>query len=256
MTSAASLMAQKVIASCALDDPAQVTIDDLIVYYNGWVQEKPLHACDGRTVMKNGRAIVSVDSSIAYPRKRRFVLAHELGHMLLHPGKEASFQDDYSTLEAYKKGPQEVEANDFAASLLMPEDLFKKACFKNKFSPTLIATLAEKFNTTLTATAYRFVTHGSHPICVFYSKEGVLQYWKKSDDFRFFIPDTTKLAVPSDSVANEYYTHGRIYSGVNAIQTITQSTWFAINAYESDQKMYEYCIITPNYSTVLSVVWA
>src|SRR5579859_319586 len=100
MTSAASLMAQKVIASCALDDPAQVTIDDLIIYYNGWVQEKPLHACDGRTVMKNGRAIVSVDSSIVYPRKRRFVLAHELGHMLLHPGKEASFQDDYSTLEA------------------------------------------------------------------------------------------------------------------------------------------------------------
>ncbi len=60
MTSSASLMAQKVIASCALDDPAQVSIDDLIIYYNGWVQEKPLHACDGRTVMKNGRAIVSV----------------------------------------------------------------------------------------------------------------------------------------------------------------------------------------------------
>jgi hypothetical protein len=206
--------------------------------------------------MKNGRAIVSVNSTIEYPPKRRFVLAHELGHMLLHPGKEVGFEDDYLTLEAYKKGPQEIEANDFAASLLMPEELFRKACFKNKFSPTLIATLANKFNSTLTATVYRFVTHGNHPICVFYSKGGVLQYWKKSDDFRFFIPDATKLAVPSDSVANEYYTRGRIYEGVNAVQEITQSTWFSLRAYEGDQKMYEYCIVTPKYNTVLSLVWA
>lgn len=256
MTSAATLMANNVINTCGITDPAQVSLEDLIIYHNGWVQDKPLTACDGRTVMKNGRAIVSVDSMIAYPPKRRFVLAHELGHMLLHPGKEVGFEDDYSTLEAYKKGPQEIEANDFAASLLMPEGLFRKTCFKVKFTPALITTLAEKFNTTLTAAAYRYVTHGNHPICAFYSKDRVLQYWKRSDDFRFYIPDTTRLAIPSDSVANEYYTHGRIYSGSNAIQTITQSTWFALRSYETDQRMYEYCIVTPKYNTVLSVVWA
>jgi Zn-dependent peptidase ImmA (M78 family) len=50
----------------------------------------------------------------------------------LHADKAASFTDDDSTLEDYKKGPQEKQANDFAAELLMPEDLFNAACYQKK----------------------------------------------------------------------------------------------------------------------------
>jgi Zn-dependent peptidase ImmA (M78 family) len=248
-------IAKRLLTDLGLDDPCTIDIEDLIVYHNGMVKEVELMNCDGRMVMKHGRAIVSVNSAIEYPQKRRFILAHELGHILLHADQEASFMDDDSTLEAYKKGPQEVEANNFASELLMPGDLFRQYCFKKKFSPDLIQSLSLRFNTSLTSIIYRFIEYGNHPICVFYSKNGKIQYWKKSDDFNVWIPDKNKLDVPSDSVANEYYQFKRIYRKEDSVQEITKSTWFNLGKYDEDTSMNEYCIITPRYNTVLSVVW-
>jgi hypothetical protein len=69
------------------------------------------------------------------------------------------------------------------------------------------------------------------------------------------IPDRTKLAVPSDWVANEYYVYKRIYQKKDSTQEIVKSTWFKLNEYEKDKPMYEYCIVTLGHNTVLSVIW-
>jgi Zn-dependent peptidase ImmA (M78 family) len=244
-----------VLIECGIDDPAEISIEDLITFYDGIVQEVPLTNCDGRVVMKNGRAIVSVNVDIEFPYKKRFVLAHELGHMVLHSQKEATFSDDYETLEAFKRGPQETEANAFAAELLMPEVLFRDACYKKVFSPDLVRDLSERFQTSITSTVYRFIDFGNHPICVFYSKDGKIKYWRKSEDFRYRISDRNKLEVPSDSVANEYYKAGRIYGSRDSAQVIYKSTWFELGRYDRDTEMFEYCIITKQYNTVLSVIW-
>ncbi len=137
----------------------------------------------------------------------------------------------------------------------MPEELFRNFCHKNKFSPDLIRSLSEKFNTSLTSAAYRFIEYGNHPICVFYSKDGKIQYWKKSQDMVYWIPDKNKLDVPDDSVANEYYHYKRIYRKEDSAQEIDKSTWFSLGKYDEDTPMYEYCIITPRYNSVLSIIW-
>lgn len=245
----------KVLGECGIDDSLGVSIQDLIVFYDGIVREVSLTNCDGRVVMKNGRAIVSVNADIEFPKKKRFVLAHELGHMILHSQRDATFSDDYETLEAFRHGPQEVEANAFAAELLMPEQFFKDSCFKKVFSPDLLRELSERFETSITSTVYRFIDLGHHPICVFLSKDGKVMYWKKSKDFRYWIPDRHKLDVPSDSVANEYFKFGKIYSARESTQTICKSTWFELGKYDRDTEMFEYCIVTKQYNTVLSVVW-
>jgi hypothetical protein len=255
MTSKPALVARELLISCGIEHPAKISIDDLITFHDGIVQEIPLENCDGRMVMKNGKSIVSLNSNIEFPQKKRFVLAHELGHILLHSSKEATFSDDYATLEAYKNGPQEIEANEFASELLMPEPLFRDACVKNKFSPDLLRELADQFNTSITSTVYRYIELGRHPICTFYSRNGKLIYWKKSEEFRYWIPDRNKLNVPSDSVANEYYVHGRIYRKEESAQQINKSTWFELGENDRDTPMFEHCIVTPRYNTVLSVIW-
>jgi len=50
-------------------------------------------------------------------RGRRFTVAHELGHLFLHRLNEAKFRDRNFKGES----PTEVEANRFAARLLMPD---------------------------------------------------------------------------------------------------------------------------------------
>ena len=250
-----AFIANKLINSLGVKDTSSIDITDLIILHDGIVKEVDLINCDGKLVMKNGRSIVSVDSKIEYPQRKRYVLAHELGHILMHGDREASFMDDDNTLDGYRKGPQEKEANDFAAALLMPEDLFRASCLKQKFTPDLIISLSEKFNTSLTSIVYRFIDLGNHPIAAFYSKGGIVQYWKKSDDMRYWIPDKNKLNVPSDSVANEYYVYNKIYPTKDSAQEIVKSTWFDLGEYDEDTPMYEFCIITPRYKCVLSVVW-
>jgi hypothetical protein len=60
--------------------------------------------------------------------RQRFTIAHELGHLLLHryttphadAGYKVRFRDQTSSAGSVR---EEVEANQFAAELLMPEDL-------------------------------------------------------------------------------------------------------------------------------------
>src|SRR5690606_8068968 len=100
-----------------------------------------------------------------------------------------------------------------------------------------------------------FVDYGNHPIAAFYNKSGKACYWKKSTDMRYKIPDRNKLDVPTDSVASEFFRFNRIYSKKDAVQEITKSTWFELGKYDHESTMYEYCIITPRFNSVLSVVW-
>ena len=127
MTKNPASTAKALLSSLGIEDIPSIDIADLIVYHDGIVVEKDLRNSDGRLVMKNGKSIVTVDSKIEFPQRKRYVLAHELGHILLHANHNASFTDDDTTLEGYKKGPQEKEANDFAAELLMPAEEFKKS---------------------------------------------------------------------------------------------------------------------------------
>jgi len=41
----------------------------------------------------------------------------------------------------------------------------------------------------------------------------------------------------------------------NDIQEIGKSTWFELGKNDRDTPMYEYCIVTPRYDSVLSIVW-
>lgn len=65
--------------------------------------------------------------------RNRFTIAHELGHCLLHLDGEGEFVDSStdlfrstSTVSEGKKHFQEVEANEFAAALLMDAQLVRE----------------------------------------------------------------------------------------------------------------------------------
>lgn len=79
----------------------------------------------GMLVMKGGRTTIGVNEN-HHSNRQRFTLAHELGHFLLHSNLSSIFIDasiiffrDGTSSEGSKA--QEIEANAFAAELLMPE---------------------------------------------------------------------------------------------------------------------------------------
>jgi Zn-dependent peptidase ImmA (M78 family) len=259
-----TIAAKKLLSECGISDPTEIPLELIATGRGATVRNEPLNKSDGRIVFGRNRCIISINSNIEFEGRKRFTLGHELGHFELHKTSLEVHNDNESTLNWFndkirqsKKGVQEAEANQFATELLMPAELFVKVSAQEKFSPDLVRYLSDKFQTSRTSVIFRFMELGNHPICVFYSYNNKLKYWKKSVDFRHYIVDRINLAPPEDSVAAEYFNNAKIYPKDQSKQQIWKSTWLDLKEWENDTdyNFYEYCIITPRYNTVLSVVW-
>ena len=83
------------------------------------------------------------------PLRQRFSLAHELGHICLDHDLVLAERIEGEEV----KNELEKEADEFAAELLMPIDIFKKAFKAN----TDLETLAEVFEVSTTAVSVRLL---------------------------------------------------------------------------------------------------
>lgn len=249
--------AREILDQYGITDIASLDLIDLAYARNAIIEETDSLNADGRTIFGEKYSLIKINRNIQFTGKKRFTIAHEIGHLELHRNVQPLFLDNDNTLEYFQKGHQEAEANEFASELLMPAHLFKKECKGKKFSPDLLRSLSEKFQTSLTSTAYKYFELGDHPICLFYSFNNKVRYWKRPEDYPYFIVDHTKLPPPEDSVAAEFFTKGKIYPKEQSKQQIWKSTWFELKPWENDQdfRFYEFCIVTPLYNTVLSIVW-
>lgn len=255
--------ARKILEERGLDDVIDISLDLLIADLGGIFIEEELANCDGRIVFGNTKTLIKINSAIPYEQRKRFATAHEIGHLVMH--KNMNLPDDnYSSLnvvagtEKYlKTGSQELEANEFASELLMPTKLFIAEAQGKRFSPQLLRTLADKFKTSLTATAFKYLQCDLHPICLVMTDNGKVRYWKKSDSLKVWLNEVVKFPPPTDSVAAEYIKadYGFVYAEDDKKQVIDKSTWFRLNSYEEDSRFYEYCIPTKTHKTVLSIIW-
>nr|WP_321269291.1 ImmA/IrrE family metallo-endopeptidase [uncultured Tolumonas sp.] len=71
---------------------------------------------------KTGNWIMTVNS-LHHPHRQRFTIAHEIAHCIRHTANRDSFEDK-TFFRNGESNWMEVEANTFAASLLMPKDAF------------------------------------------------------------------------------------------------------------------------------------
>lgn len=97
---------------------------------------------------------IIVLSSKDHPNRKRFTLAHELGHYFLHPDllkKEGIYIERNIMFRWWDHSVYEYEANMFAAEYLMPEDQVKEQYKKYG----VIEILAWFFNVSNLAMAYR-----------------------------------------------------------------------------------------------------
>jgi Zn-dependent peptidase ImmA (M78 family) len=80
----------------------------------------------GMLVRGEDETIIGVNS-LHHPNRQRFTIAHECGHLLFHKGDvhiDRSFRiNKRDAVSALAIDPQEIEANRFAAELLMPAEM-------------------------------------------------------------------------------------------------------------------------------------
>ncbi|WP_186388795.1 ImmA/IrrE family metallo-endopeptidase [Stappia sp. TSB10P1A] len=117
------------------------------------------------------------------PGFQRFSVSHELGHYFLPGHIDQVVKDGIHVSRAgfVTNDPYELEADHFAAGLLMPETPFRKAM--GRFDPGLdaIDQMAELCVTSRTATAIRFAELSDAAVAVIVSTGGIIDYCFMSD---------------------------------------------------------------------------
>ena len=117
----------------------------------------------GALMIDNGKGTIGFNPKESKVRQR-FTIAHELGHYELHKQEKGLFVDKGFTVlfrdSNSSKGEisQELEANAFAAALLMPEKFLVREIRKNNFDvgdEISIREMAKMFNVSVSALTFR-----------------------------------------------------------------------------------------------------
>jgi uncharacterized protein DUF955 len=114
---------------------------------------------------------------------QRFSVSHELGHYFLPGHVDQVIKDGIHVSRAgfVTNDPYELEADHFAAGLLMPETPFRKAMERLDPGLAAIDQMAELCVTSRTATAIRFAELSDAAVAVIVSTGGVIDYCFMSD---------------------------------------------------------------------------
>ena len=102
-------------------------------------------------------------NSLHHPNRQRFTIAHELGHLLLHRGKEVHIDRIYrvnlrNAVSSQATNHEEIEANRFAAELLMPHEFLMKDVeggYIDIEEEDEITELAQKYKVSIQAMTFR-----------------------------------------------------------------------------------------------------
>lgn len=106
-----------------------VPLEDLVNHVGARIQTEPFDGEVSGLIYRqgSGTAVIGVNSMHSLTRQR-FTIAHELAHLLLHKDEQLHVDERSpirfrDTMSSRAVDRTEIEANQFAAELLMPFDL-------------------------------------------------------------------------------------------------------------------------------------
>jgi Zn-dependent peptidase ImmA (M78 family) len=146
-----------------------IPLDTVVHHLDLTAQARPLADASGVLVVENGRGMIGYNVNHSRVRQR-FTIAHEIGHFVMHAGNEhqqrlfvdrSMFRRDEDSSTGNDQ--QEVDANQFAAALLMPAMLIKAEITSSRFDlddEEDVSNLARRFNVSGAAMTFRLKNLG------------------------------------------------------------------------------------------------
>jgi hypothetical protein len=153
--------AETLLQELGITEPTEIDLEAIAYHVGARVRFRPLCGCEAHILGCDGQAIITVKSDSS-ARRKRFSIAHELGHWRYHRGKTLVCRvDEYRPRDGRSA---EKVADTYAADLLMPRYLFlARAAALGSVTFDSISRLGRLFQTSLTATAIRLIDLDQFP---------------------------------------------------------------------------------------------
>ena len=143
----------------------------------------------------------------------------------------------------------ELEANQFAAEFLLPTPVVRTR-FAGDPSLAESSNVAEEFETSLSATARRFVDLTGSSVALLWQQDGRVEWFHTSDTFTYFLP--LEEIPSSNSMAGRLFA-GR--AGGNDFERIDPLLWLTRRDAEKVDVLLEHSVNLQNYDAVLTLLW-
>jgi Zn-dependent peptidase ImmA (M78 family) len=233
--------AERILVELGIERPDQIDLDAIAWAKGAAVKYRPLDKSEAMIVGSQRRAIITVNSR-AMPARRRYSLAHEIGHWHHHRGKILFCAPIDIGNPSHGPLDPETQADQFASDLVLPDYMFRPRLAKMK--RLVLATLREiaaEFNVSLTATLLKLVEANRFPIvCVCHNKQRrrwfrvsamVPKWWYLKNDLEV------------DSIAFEMLFGGA--AEISYARKIGAETWFEFRGVERFE-VQEQAFLLPN----------
>lgn len=209
---------------------------------------------DGALVCSIGsqKGIIAIRRSIRELPRKRFTVAHEIGHFVIPYHRRIGNVCESRAVERFGNGlrQSEIEANEFAAELLMPSRVVRSRLSLKEPRLSEIGQVAHEFETSLTATTYRYLDLTDFACAMVWSEINRAVWYHASESFPFRLP-CAELPT-SASIAGQLFARRSVGSGSHAIAPIL---WLRSRDAECVQIMIEDSVHMPSYGAVLSLLW-
>ena len=159
-------LATELLEECNIHD-APVPIGRVAEHLGASIRYSPFEGeLAGMLVRGDDEDIIIGVNSLHHPNRQRFTIAHECGHFMLHTGKSIYIDRTFrvnrrDAVSSQATDPDEIEANRFAAELLMPYELLVSDIFDTTIDvedEQELKELANRYEVSVQALTHR-ITH-------------------------------------------------------------------------------------------------
>lgn len=230
-------------------------IEDVARQLNLEIEEEDVDGFDGCLVRPVGAPIgmIGIRRTIREASRKRFTIAHEIGHFILPDHDHANGVCTARDLNRWSTSQRdyEQEANHFAAELLIPTSIARRIIAGLNPSLDILKEMASKFGTSLSATAWRYCELTDARCAFVWSTEGRVVWSKASPKLGLSLYSRTE--VQDGTSAFDLFQGERI--SVDDPQRIPAELWFQSKLIIPGATIWEQSMRLRNYDAVISFLW-
>ena len=247
--------ASRLVSEYAIRTPADIDIEAIALDQGLYVTTGPLSGSWARLLRRGSGGVVRISSSIHSEGQRRFCVAHEIGHFLLHADQSQIERCKFTDLlPGHARRTEEPEANAFAGELLMPKKIFSSYLDGATLSLEKLDDLSSAFTATISATIHRVVDLAVHVCALVRSEAGRMRSFHVCHDFPFRLRSMGSR-LDARSCAGEFFRDGFT---AERQADVPADAWLEdhhLQGLYGHETIRELTVPMPKYDTALTLLW-
>lgn len=240
----ARLCARDLLRRCAVVSPGQMDPVQLAAHLGVTVKAGRLVGMDYKLIRARDHVTLLISERVS-PMVRRFMIAHELGHLLLeHPPRSS---EKIQRQQIVRVPLAEMEANAFASELLMPGAFVREVCNLARGDLEGPREISRVFEISLLAGAIRYTELTRESVAAVFCRNGKVQWAVPSAAMELLVRRGRVLS-PS-SLASSFFATSEPPTEPTQVP---DAAWFDGPSFG---RVIEHVACAPALRTTLSMVW-